>query len=272
MISLEDVVKLEQGSGPAMISRFQRERQVTFLANAAPGASEGGAGEAIAKVIADQKLPPAYRLRPTGQTKLMAETGISFVLGLLGSMVFMYLILAAQFESWLHPVTILLSLPLTLPFAILSVILFDQSLDVYSFLGIFVLFGIVKKNAILQIVRTIQLREEGTPRLAAILQANRDRLRPILMTTFAFVAGMIPLVTSRGIGAGFNRATAGVVVGGQVMSLLLTLLAVPVAYSFFDDLSAATSRLFRRRRPVEHAAEPAADHEAEPTSPSALTG
>jgi hydrophobic/amphiphilic exporter-1 (mainly G- bacteria), HAE1 family len=268
IVSLIDVVKLQPGSGPAMISRFQRERQVTFLANAAPGASEAGAGEAIAKVIAEEKLPAGYRLLPTGQTKLMAETGKSFVFGLLGSMVFMYLILAAQFESWLHPVTILLSLPLTLPFAILSVILFDQSLDIYSFLGIFVLFGVVKKNAILQIVRTSQLREEGMARLPAILQANRDRLRPILMTTFAFVAGMIPLVTSRGIGAGYNRATAGVVVGGQLLSLLLTLVAVPVAYSLFDDIHAFWLRLFRRKPVEAHAAE----HPAESDAPSALTG
>jgi HAE1 family hydrophobic/amphiphilic exporter-1 len=113
MISLADVVKLKKGAGPSMISRYQRERQVTFLANGAPGASEAAAGEAIAKAIRDENLPAGYRLLPTGQTKLMAETGKSFVFGLLGSMVFMYLMLAAQFESWLHPVTILLSLPLS---------------------------------------------------------------------------------------------------------------------------------------------------------------
>jgi multidrug efflux pump subunit AcrB len=260
-VSLADVVAVRHGTGPSVIARYQRERQVTFLANAAPGVSEAAVGEELQKILNQEKLPAGFRVRPSGQTKLMAETGLSFILGLLASMVFMYLILAAQFESWLHPVTILLSLPLTLPFAILSVILFDQALDIYSFLGIFVLFGVVKKNAILQIDHTNQLRQSGMPRLEAILQANKDRLRPILMTTFAFVAGMIPLVTSRGIGAGFNRATAGVVVGGQTMSLLLTLVAVPVAYSLFDDASAwigrrILSRPIQPRLSVPEALEP----------------
>ncbi|MFZ5444524.1 MAG: efflux RND transporter permease subunit [Myxococcota bacterium] len=305
LVTLADVVQVKQGSSPASINRYQRERQVTFLANVKPGVSEGGVGDAIKAILEDEaaKLGKGYTVKAQGMTKIMKETGISFVLGLLASFVFMYLILAAQFESWLHPVTILISLPLTLPYAIASVIIFDQALDMYSFLGIFVLFGVVKKNAILQIDHTNQLREhsdeavEGAleaaarehtetamrnviherldgivgrerlekaltradftriatvekavrkaARLQAILKANKDRLRPILMTTFAFVAGMVPLVTARGIGAGFNRATAGVVVGGQSLSLILTLVAVPVAYSYFDDLS----MLFRKRKP-----------------------
>ncbi len=278
LVPLSDVVKIKPGTGPGTISRYNRERQVTFMANAAPGASDAEIGALVIKAIDDEKLPQGFAIKATGQAKLMKETGISFVFGLLASMVFMYLILAAQFESWLHPITILIALPLTLPFAIASVILFGLQLDLYSFLGIFVLFGVVKKNGILQIDHTNKLREHGMPRLQAILQANKDRLRPILMTTFAFVAGMIPLVTSRGIGSGFNRATAGVVVGGQLMSLLLTLVAVPVAYSLFDDASQLLARLRNRiwppdaawpDEPAPKAADAAASprQEQTPTSP-----
>jgi hydrophobe/amphiphile efflux-1 (HAE1) family protein len=276
VVPLSSVIRLVPSTGPSQINRLARQRQVTITANVAPGVGQSEVSDALVRIINDQHLPPEYHAIPAGLTKETGRAVKGFAVAVGLSFIFMYLILAAQFGSWLHPITIMLSLPLTVPFALLSLLIFNQELSLLSMLGIIVLFGVVKKNGILQVDHTNHLRAAGMERDPAILEANRDRLRPILMTTVAFVAGMIPLILSRGVGAGMNRATAGVVVGGQTLSLLLTLLATPVAYSLFDDVIAWRKRRFGSKNPVDRGEteldaaerEPAITHEAphgEPT-------
>lgn len=236
-VPLEQVVHLVQTTGPAQINRVDRQRDVLVMCNLLPGYSQQAVGSQIVQMFNQLHLPPQYRIIPFGTSRELIRALKAFFVAFLLAIVFMYLILAAQFESWLYPIAIMSALPLTAPFAFLSIFLFHRSVNIFSILGILVLFGVVKKNGILQIDHTNQLRARGMNRFDAIVQANRDRLRPILMTTIAFVAGLIPLALSKGAGAETNKDIGYTVMGGQTLSLLLTLLATPVIYSILDDIA-----------------------------------
>lgn len=246
LIPLSQVTNIVEGRGPAAIQRVARERSILVYAYTTADASTAGIIRTLDETTAGFGMPAGYSTLLTGQAKEFEKAAAGFALAIILSFVFMYLIIAAQFESWIYPISIMSSLPLTVPFALLSLAIFGQSLNLFSMLGILVLFGIVKKNSILQIDHTLTLRREGFSRPDAIMLANRDRLRPILMTTLAFVAGMVPLILSQGAGSGMNHAIAGIVLGGQSLALLLTLIGTPVIYTWLDDIQLFTQEKLAR--------------------------
>lgn len=248
-VPLRSVIDIRRMTGPTEIDHFNRERAVTISANLLPGTFLGTVTARLGGKLRALGLPPGYYLGPAGVSEQVSRTERAFARAFAIAFALMFLVLAALFKSWLHPITILASLPLTVPFALISILLLRGSLNPLSYLGILVLFGVVKKNAILQVDRANQLRAQGVDKNAAIVRASVGRLRPILMTTIAFVAGAVPLAVSRGVGTATSHTISAVIIGGQTLSLLLTLVAVPVFYSLFDDLETRLTR--RRARPQD---------------------
>jgi len=245
LVRVANLAQLEPALGPTAIDRYGRQRQIVIVANLR-GIALGQAIQELGRYVDSLGLPAGYRYEFIGRAKLLAESNTNFLIAFLLSFLFMYMVLAAQFESLVHPITILLALPLTLPFAFISLLLLRTNFDIYAVFGLFMLFGIVKKNGILQIDYTNYLRDRGLATHAAILEANRTRLRPILMTTLMLIAAMIPIALGRGPGAGGRASMAKVIIGGQGLSLLLTLLVTPVAYSLWEDAKGWTARLMGR--------------------------
>jgi HAE1 family hydrophobic/amphiphilic exporter-1 len=242
LVKLTSLAQLKEARGPTEIERLGRERIVTVLGNP----ESIPLGEAVNRaqaIITEMNLPPQYSFVLSGQAKTMAETGYYFIIAFALSVIFMFLILAAQFESWMQPISILMALPVTVPFGLASLVLFQSPMDLYAMFGLFMLVGIVKKNGILQVDATNQLRARGIRRHEAILEANATRLRPILMTTVMLVAAMVPIALGQGPGAGSRASMAKVIIGGQVLSLLLALLVTPVFYVLLDMWGNFTRRI-----------------------------
>lgn len=233
---IDNVVNFEFNTAASRIDRLGRQRMVSVRANIGDGYSLSDRIAALREAADEIGIPLGFNVEVLGGGRELERTIADFGWTCILSFIFMYIVLAAQYENLVYPLIILLSLPLAIPFGLISLYWGGETLNLYSALGILVLFGVVKKAAILQVDHTNALRTQGIERHAAIIQANRDRLRPILMTTLSFVAGLLPLLIANGPGAEERRSIAVLAAGGQTLSLLLTLLAIPVLYTFFDDL------------------------------------
>jgi len=237
MVRVSDVARLALGNAPASIDRYNRMRQISVSANLDRARITLGDALAAARVkVNELQMKPGYQVVFGGSARALTEASNDFVIAIILAIVFIYMVLASQFNSFIHPLTIMTALPLSLPAGLLALMAFGMTINVYSAIGMMMLFGIVKKNSILQVDYTNTLRKLGVERHEALIAANHVRLRPILMTTIAIIAGMLPIAFGRGAGSGSRASMAVTIIGGQILCLLLTLLITPVVYSYFDDL------------------------------------
>jgi HAE1 family hydrophobic/amphiphilic exporter-1 len=239
MVRVSDVAQLTMERAPTSIERYNRMRQ--YSVNASVDRERTTLGQALGAArakVGELGLKAGYQVTFGGSARTLDEASGDFMLAVLLAVAFIYMVLASQFNSFIHPLTIMTALPLSLPAGLLTLMAFGMTINVYSAIGLMMLFGIVKKNSILQVDYTNTLRAEGLDKHAALIQANHVRLRPILMTTIAIVAGMLPIAFGRGAGSGSRASMAVTIIGGQMLCLLLTLLVTPVVYSYFDGLRA----------------------------------
>jgi len=239
MVRVSDVARLKMGNAPGSIDRYNRMRQITVNANLdSLSTTLGKAIDDARGKVGQLGLKAGYQVTFGGSARTLSQATDDFSLAVILAILFIYMVLASQFNSFIHPLTIMTALPLSLPAGLLALMAFGMTINVYSAIGLMMLFGVVKKNSILQVDYTNTLRAQGMEKTEALIQANHVRLRPILMTTISIVAGMLPIAFGRGAGAGSRASMAVTIIGGQILCLLLTLLITPVVYSYFDGLSA----------------------------------
>ncbi len=250
VVRLAQVAQLKASTGPNQINRRDLNREINIDANAL-GRSSGEVSADIRKVLEGTAWPPGYRYTFGGSTKNMTES-FQYALGALAlAIVFIYMILASQFRSFLQPLALMASLPLTLIGVVLALLMFRSTLNMFSIIGIVMLMGLVTKNAILLVDFAIRSRDQGMDRTQALLHAAEVRLRPILMTTLAMVFGMVPLAFALSEGSEQRAPMGQAVIGGVITSSLLTLVVVPVIYCYLDDLAAWAKRRWAAPRKGE---------------------
>src|SRR5450759_3544786 len=253
---LGDVAHISVSSAPSQIDRMRLERVVSISGNTSPDISLSEASSAIRARLAGIPLPPGYSIDLGGQTQLLAETGGYVIEAISLAVILIFLILASQFESFTQPVAIMLSLPLSLVGVLLALLLTRTTLNIMSMIGVIMLMGLVTKNAILLVDNANERRRAGADRFTALVEAGAVRLRPIMMTTLAMIAGMLPIALALGEGGEFRAPMARSVIGGLITSTMLTLIVVPVAYTYFDDLGNWIKRRFvNEQREMEITAE-----------------
>jgi hydrophobic/amphiphilic exporter-1 (mainly G- bacteria), HAE1 family len=235
LVRIDNVAKLVRGEGPTSITRLDRQFAMGVSADLRPGTALDAAVPIVRDEIKKLKLPAGYRAKFAGQSKVLDETATNMIIAISLASIFVYLVLVAQFESFVQPLIIMTALPLSVPFALLTLAITHRTLNLWSTLGMLLLLGIVKKNSILQVDYTNVLRRRGVPLHDALIEASRTRLRPILMTTAAIIVGLIPTALGSGAGARQRGDIAVTIIGGQTLCLFLTLLLVPVAYSLTEE-------------------------------------
>ena len=235
-VPLSDVATIELGTAPAQIDRKDLQRVATISGSTSPELSIAEASAEIRQAVSEMKLPPGYTVHLGGETEDLQETTGYVLESITLAVILIFLILASQFESFTQPFAIMLSLPLSLVGVLLALLLTNDTMNMMSMIGVIMLMGLVTKNAILLVDNANARRAEGLDRFAALVEAGAVRLRPIIMTTLAMIFGMLPIAFALGEGGGFRAPMARAVIGGLITSTMLTLVVVPVAYTYFDDI------------------------------------
>ncbi len=234
-VPLGQVARISSGLGPARIDHLDRERVISIQANTESRSLNEVLGDITARLDSSVKLPAGYRIETGGESEDQAEV-FGQIFGALGlAVLLMYFVLVVQFGSFLEPFAIMLSLPLSLIGVMLALLITGSTINIMSMIGVILLMGIVAKNAILLVDFAKWSEEQGMSRRQAIIEAGRVRLRPILMTTFALIAGMIPIAIGAGEGADFRRPMGEAIIGGVITSTVLTLLVIPTFYEILTE-------------------------------------